>query len=396
LIVYAQTSPAARYEAIVRTLRDTKHTPPAFVPFEQAWMRTLPSTPAAAGSIDDARLYVPLRDHMFVALGRETGRVEWMRDDIDVTMPPAVGDDSLFVAAGQTLRALDAASGADRWSLALDAALAAPPVWDTGWLFALAESGEVLAFRASDGKLIWRRSIGATSAHPPVTGERNDLFIATVDGRVVALALDTGAPLWERTLAGTLSPPVVARDRVFVGSTDNFLYALDPLTGRDAWKWRNGGDVIGVAADGDVVYFASLDNVLRAVNRGNGNQRWRKATGTRPVLPPQAFRGVVVLTGVMPAITVFVGETGASMGMHTPAGALIGSPLIDPTVKPFRVSCVTITREGVVEAFRPVALMFRETAPAPVNVLPGRPLIREAPREFPTPNFQLPTSPSQK
>jgi outer membrane protein assembly factor BamB len=377
LILGAQTTPAGRYDAIARMLRDAKRTAPAFVPFEQAWMRTLPSAPAAGGVLDDARLYVPLREHMLVALGRETGRVEWMRD-VEVTLPPAVGDSSVFLVVGQTLRALDAASGVDRWSVALDTAVDAPLVWESGWLFTLAESGDVLAFRASDGTLIWRRSIGGTSAHPPVAGDRNTLFIATADGRVVALALDTGAPLWERALAGTLSPPAVAKDRLLVGSSDNFLYALDPLTGRDLWKWRNGGDVIGVAVDGDVVYFASLDNMIRAVNRGNGNQRWRKPTGTRPVLPPQAFRGVVVLPGVMPGITVFVGETGASMGMHTPAGALIGPPLIDPTVKPFRVSCVTITREGVVEALRPVALMFRESsAPGPVAALPGRPLARE-------------------
>ena len=194
---------------------------------------------------------------------------------------------------------------------------------------------------------------------------------------MVALALETGEPLWEQKLTGTISEPAVARDRVFVGSTDNFFYAFDDDSGRLEWKWRNGGDVIGAAADGDVVYFASLDNIIRAVNRGNGNQRWKKPTGTRPVLPPRAFGGIVMLPGLMPAVTVFIGETGVVMGTHGAAGNLVGTPLVDPVLKPFRVGLVTITREGVVEALRPTGIMFREAALVPITLLPGKPLARE-------------------
>ena len=207
-------------------------------------------------------------------------------------------------------------------------------------------------------------------------GERA-LYFSLADGRVVALGLERGEPLWEQKLPGTLSEPAVARDRVFVGSTDNFFYAFDADDGSLAWKWRNGGDVIGAAADGDVVYFASLDNIIRAVNRGNGNQRWKQPTGARPILPPRASGGIVVLPGLMPAITVFVGETGEVMGTHVAAGNLVGGPLVDPVLRPFRVAVVTITREGVVEALRPVGVMFREAALVPVTAMPGRTLARE-------------------
>jgi outer membrane protein assembly factor BamB len=234
-----------------------------------------------------------------------------------------------------------------------------------------------MAFRAADGHLVWRRSLGALSSHPAVPGGPAALYFALADSRVVALALGTGEPLWEQQLTGTISEPAVARDRVFVGSTDNFFYAFDDDSGRLEWKWRNGGDVIGAAADGDVVYFASLDNIIRAVNRGNGNQRWKKPTGTRPVLPPSAFRGIVMLPGLLPAVTVFIGETGAVMGTHAAAGNLVGPPLVDPVLRPLRVALVTITREGVVEALRPAAVMFREAVLVPIPALPGRALARE-------------------
>jgi hypothetical protein len=73
----------------------------------------------------------------------------------------------------------------------------------------------------------------------------------------------------------------------------------------------------------------------------------------------------------------YVGETGEVMGTQAAAGDLIGAPLIDPAPKPFRVAFVTITREGVVEAWRPASLMFREEKAAPIGALPGRTLARE-------------------
>jgi outer membrane protein assembly factor BamB len=371
-----EISAEQRRDAIVRMWREAKPAPAPLLAAEPAWTLTLPMAPSAAGAMDDHRIYVPLRRDLLVALNRETGLVEWTRA-FDAASPPVAAGGLLFVVSGDFIWALDATDGAGQWAVHVDRAITAPLVWDSGWLIAIAEPGDVMAFRAADGHLVWRRSLGALSSHPAVPGGPAALYFALADSRVVALALETGEPLWEQKLAGTISEPAVARDRVFVGSTDNFFYAFDDDSGRLEWKWRNGGDVIGAAADGDVVYFASLDNIIRAVNRGNGNQRWKKPTGTRPVLPPRAFRGIVIVPGLMPAVTVFVGETGVVMGTHAAAGNLVGTPLVDRVLKPFRVAIVTITREGVVEALRPAAVMFREAALVPIPALPGRALARE-------------------
>jgi outer membrane protein assembly factor BamB len=321
-------------------------------------------------------VYIPVRDDLLVALHRETGLLAWTWAG-DTVLSLVTGGGDLFLVTAGELRALDAATGYQRWSIPMASRVTAPLLWHDGWLVASVEPGDLLALRALDGDLVWRRPLGAVTAHPAATDGEHAVYLTLADGRVATVALETGEPLWERRLPGTLSPPAAARDRVFVGSTDNFFYALDAATGREEWKWRNGGDVIGAAVDGDTVYFASLDNILRAVNRGNGNQRWRKPTGTRPVLPPSAFRGVVVVPGLMPALTVFVSETGTVLGTHAAPGDLAGPPLVDPAVRPFRVAFVTVTREGLVDAFRPAGLMFRETAAVPVSALPGRGLARE-------------------
>jgi outer membrane protein assembly factor BamB len=254
--------------------------------------------------------------------------------------------------------------------------LRAPLLWQSGWLIALLDEGDLIALRSTDGQMVWRQPLGSTSAfRPAVWG--GTLYLSLANSQVTAVELTSGRVLWRRELAGALTEPAAAKDRVFVGSDNNFFYALDGESGEERWHWRNGGDVIGAAVDGDVVYFASLDNVLRAVNRTNGNQRWRKPTGTRPLLPPRAFGGIVVVPGLTPAITVFVAGTGAVMGTQVAQGQLAGPPLIDPEMKARRVAIVMVTREGVVEALRPAAMMFREGVLTPVAALPGRALGRE-------------------
>ena len=371
----AQTTAEQRREAIARMWRDSKPAPAPLLATEAAWMLTLQTVPSAGGAMDDDHIYIPLRDASLVALDRETGVIAWTQQ-IDTMLPPTVGAGMVFVLANGALQAFDTSDGSVRWSVPFDGAVSAPPVSEGGWLVLTTEPGDVVAFRASDGHLIWRQHVGAPSSHRAALGD-DIVCVSLNDNRLVALALESGQIVWEQKLAGTISEPAIAKDRVFVGSSDNFFYAFDQDKGTLEWKWRNGGDVIGAASDGDVVYFASLDNMIRAVNRGNGNQRWTKPTGTRPLFPPVAFGGIVVLPGLMPAITVFAGEKGAVLGSQAAAGNLVATPLIDRRLKPLHVALVLITREGVVEALRPAALMFRETALVPVQPLPGRPLLRE-------------------
>ena len=365
-----------RREAIARAWREAKPTPVPLVGTEPAWTVTLPAPPSAPAALDDQRVYIALRSNLLVALNRETGILEWSRS-IDTTAPLLAAEGSLYVVQTERIHALNALDGTERWVAPVNAAITAPLAWGNGQLFAIAAPGEARAFRAQDGQPVWQRALGATSSHAAVPGRDAAVYFALGDSRLVALEMSTGEPRWEQQLTGAISAPATASDRVFVGSTDNFFYAFDADTGRLEWKWRNGGDVIGAASDGDLVYLASLDNIVRAVNRGNGNQRWKKPTGTRPIAPPLAFGGVVLLPGLMPAITVFVGRTGEVMGTQAAAGDLAGPPLVDPAPKPFRVSLVSITREGVVEALRPSRLMFRETALIPLTTLPGRPIARE-------------------
>ncbi len=349
--------------------------PAPLLPAERAWQVSVP-IPSAGGALDQGRVYVPVRDGWLMALDRETGVSAWTRQ-IDTSSPPVVGNDAVYVVTTSMIHALDPATGEDRAAWAQTEPLAVPMTWHDGWLVTAQESGSISARQERAGQLVgWSRDLGSKARHPAVAGD-SAWFVSLEDGRVVALARADGATLWEVKLPGLLSEPAIAPDRVLIGSTDNFFYTLDADTGELKWKWRGGGDVIGAAFDDDRLFFTSLDNIIRSVNAGNGNQRWKKETGTRPVFPPRAFSGVVVVPGLKPALAVFAGRTGASIGIYETLEPLMGKPLIDQALPPFRVALVTITRAGIVEGLRPTGLLFREPVPTLLTPLPGRPLTRE-------------------
>ena len=326
--------------------------------------------------MDDERVYVPLQSEALMALNRETGAIEWMRA-IESAWPPVVHDDVVYLAASDELHALSASTGDTRWRVPLER-LAAPLVHDTGWLLAVVEPGEVIAMRAADGRQVWRQPMGAALRSRAVPGDNDALYFTLADGRVVSLNLSDGAKRWEQQLPPQmLSEPSSAEDRVFVGSTDNFLYALDAGEGTLQWKWRSGGDVIGAASTDDVVFITSLDNIIRGVNRGNGNQRWRKATPSRPAIPPRATAGVALVTGIDNSLTAFAARTGEQVGTYVAPADLQGPALIDPVLKPFRVAAAIVMRDGRVAGLHPLAMLFREQPMTPVTALPGRILQRE-------------------
>ena len=356
-----------------------KEPPPPFalLPAEQSWLITLESPPAADGAMNGDRVFIPLQSKRLIALNRDTGVVEWMRDLEAAWAPIAVGD-ALYVVTANAIHALDAATGTTSWERPLERALLTAPIVDAGRIIVVLEQGDYVSVSATDGTEQWRLRIPNNAPlFPPAAGGDGHLYVALDDGRVVAIA--DGQIIWMQQLERTLSAPAWAPDRVFVGSTNNYFYALDADNGNIEWKWRAGGDVIGASAGIDGrIFFVSLDNMLFGLNQGNGNQRWRKVVTTRPALPPRVIEDIVLVTSVAPVVTSYASRTGEIVGSFTAASELQGAPLVDPVLKPFKVAMVVITRDGRVAGLRPTAMLFKEPALSPITTLPGTRLGREA------------------
>jgi len=85
-----------------------------------------------------------------------------------------------------------------------------PPIVNDGIMFVTTPNGQVLAFNASNGELLWRyaRELpeDLVQAHPTNRGValfEDKVYVATVDAHVVALDARTGKVVWD-TAAGVL------------------------------------------------------------------------------------------------------------------------------------------------------------------------------------------------
>jgi outer membrane protein assembly factor BamB len=362
-----------------------KRTPPpppfaALFPLEEAWSVTLPALPSAPAARDGSRVFVPLVSQTLVALDWHTGETVWSVP-LAATSAPLTANGMIYVGVGDTLHALDSATGAERWTAHAQGTLQQLAV--AGTRVVAMGAGVAHAFDLATGQAIWNKTLPPAGDVTGIATAADAAYASYAEGRVVALSMADGREFWSREVKGRPSPPLVHDDSVYVGATDNRFYALDAKNGKERWTWRTGGDVIGAVASATpkvkAVYYASLDAVVRAVNPGNGHQRWKRDGGTRAVAPPIALDGSLVVAGLSPSISAFAPLTGVPQGtFDLPGGGEVhGNPLVADTLVPRAVAMAVVVKDGRAFGLRSLTLMFNENPASPLLTLPGSPLTRE-------------------
>lgn len=330
------------------------------------WVATFDAAPAASPVYDEHRAFLPLKGGPLVAIELERGRSLW-RLDLATDFTPAAGGGRVFVAADGTVVAIDAASGKILWRTPLSDTLAAPLYWDTGWLIASTTGGDLAAFRAEDGELVWRQAVKAPIGVSPVPA-LDGLYLPLTDGRVVCLSLATGEQRWEYRIEGRITGIVPVDGDLLIGATSNQIVAVGLSDGRYRQRWRVGADPVGAAAADDRhIYFVALDNVLRAVDRRNGNLRWQQVLPSRPSGGPLLADNVVLIPFVSTALSSFATVDGKPAFAISGAGELAGPPHVRMTGPLTGARLITVSREGRLQGFsQPI-----EPAPVPISDLPG-------------------------
>lgn len=211
---------------------------------------------------------------------------------------------------------------------------AAAPGYADGIVYAInLDPNQIIALRARDGKVLWRKTIGSpgSESSPVVVNDR--LFFGCQCGSVYALNPKTGATLWQTQTSGEIksavayhegtlfgsnyggdffaidasdggikwttpiiggafgrgggsySTPAVAYGRVYVGALDSRVYSLDIDTGEVAWTFSTGAEVYPGPVLADVkgappsVYIGSRDGVAYALDAKSGAVRWKRSVG---------------------------------------------------------------------------------------------------------------------
>jgi len=354
--------------------------PPAS--FDARWVTAFAAPAAATPGFDATTAFVPLRPIAFeagvtearpgelVAVDLDRGTIRW-RIDLTTPFTPATGGGLVFTATDEMIEARDAATGATRWRTPMPGGTSGPPFFDTGWLLASNTAGDLAAFRASDGVLVWRRQLGAPLIAAP--GPAQDrLFLPLADHRLVCVMLATGETVWERTLDAAITGLLALDDQILFGTTKKDLFSVDLKRGRDRWVWQLGGDLAGVpAADEKRIYFASRDNLLRAVDRKSGNLRWKVDLGARPAGGPLTLTDSLLMPLVSSQIVGFDLVAGKPSVTATAAGEIGLQPYVRKDARQTQPQVITVSREGQLQGFG----RRYEPLPQLLTEIPGLPSV---------------------
>lgn len=233
----------------------------------------------------------------------ETGGVQ--TDFESAEAGPVVHDGTVFVWADARLKALEARTGAERWSYPIGDAAACGGVpmrllpASDGAVYVVAGT-RVLAIDIARGDVRWHFEAPAVFLSPPafapgpaVTG--GGVYLADYLGTVYALDAADGRDRWRIATEARQStePVLVAHGAVHLGS-GKALYTLDAVTGTPRWRFQAGAEVVGapVVAEGRV-HFGSADHCLYTLDAMGGQLRWKLETGGEITGSPVAVGGVV-------------------------------------------------------------------------------------------------------
>jgi outer membrane protein assembly factor BamB len=218
------------------------------------------------------------------AFDRADGTTRWSQPRSVATNSLAVTGDTVLVGDDSgTLAALDAATGAERWSVQYPGALWSGARVDArrGAVVATWHQSESPAVRVLDlatGALRWEAATDRFTAAPAL---RHDLVVVAVgDGnrhaRVEAHDLATGALRWQTRVPASFEEAIEpdADDRT-VAVVDHFgvVTVLDLATGKLRWQ-HDLADVLlstRVVLTGRRVAFTSYAGVLHVLDRRDGH-----------------------------------------------------------------------------------------------------------------------------
>ena len=256
------------------------------------WRRNINGPMRAAPTVRGGRVFVITLDNKLHALSAKSGKKLWTFAAVSEassllgSASPAV-DSGIIVApfSSGELVALRVENGKVLWSDSLSTArrstanisikshIRGRPVIDRGRVFAVSHGGVIASFNLRTGQRIWDRQLGSHES-PWVVGDY--IFMLTNDSALVALARDTGKAYWvtalPRNVNNDISKPLIiwtgpllVSDRLIIAGSHGQAFAVSPYSGKilGIEKMPNGVTVPPVVAD-RTVYFLTDDADLIA------------------------------------------------------------------------------------------------------------------------------------
>jgi outer membrane protein assembly factor BamB/serine/threonine protein kinase len=298
---------------------------------------------AAAGPI----VFAGTGENGVYALNATTGALIWRRE-----ITHAVRDQLVLAGhnviigdgIGGGVYALEASTGRQRWRVSSGAVrglAAAGGVVYAGFAVKSHTTGGVTALSADRGHVVWTVEFGRTlDTTGGLAVSRGVVYVTTSHGEIYAFRAADGRRLWRtagRNVTFGLAPPVAAGGVVYASSGNKIpvLYAVHAATGRGLWRRALGAAASpAYLAVADGVVYAGLTRIngaaglnaggLSALHAATGRQLWQVPVAGGVDLAPSTAPGVVYTGSNNGALDAWQAGTGSKLWSFSAAG-LIGT-----------------------------------------------------------------------
>lgn len=185
--------------------------------------------------------------------------------------------------------ALDATTGAQVWKVKPAGPLRGAPTVAFGSVYVMTQDNQLIALAAADGKQLWNESgsttqTGLFGVGSPAAGQ-GTVIAGYASGELIAYRYENGRVLWADALArtsistevGALSDidadPIIDAGRVYALGQGGRMAAYELVTGQRIWELNLAG-VSTPAIAGEWIFTLTDDARLLAIARGSGRVRW--------------------------------------------------------------------------------------------------------------------------
>jgi outer membrane protein assembly factor BamB len=213
------------------------------------------------------------------------------------------------------------------WSRGMKSLLEFPAVVWEGVAYIANIRGYLTAVSMRNGRVLWRKRIGTTSASSPaVDAGRGQLVAVTKEpGRIALVAMKTGKIRWRHSIARAEPSPVVVRGVAYFGDESGKVYALDLRRRKMRWIFSGGAKITSSpAVVGQRLYVGDYAGRVFALNARSGRRLWTGSAGTRVYGTVSVAHGRVFAPSVFSGLSALSARTGRLL-WRIPIGAYLYS-----------------------------------------------------------------------
>jgi outer membrane protein assembly factor BamB len=202
-------------------------------------------------------------------------------------------------------------------------------------LVILKDGTALQALDALDGRLRWSRPLAASAAAPALLVAGNLIYASTRDGWLEVLRAADGARLWNYHYARTARPLpeflTIVQNLAMVRTSDGVSHLLRIADGSEIFQYIGDGGVPQL--DQGILYLstgfhaiAETDGTLLALRAADGRLLWRQTLRSNANWAPVEIEGTVYAGSPDGAILAFAGTNGRRIWTYRADQPVIGAP----------------------------------------------------------------------